>query len=137
MQANNMVIEADPKDVQFLGTLSYEHLKTTLIKWLTGTNAGRKAIAIQVLINLGQPAVQFLLDAALAPDTEPKHRIKLLEAIEKTGQRLDAPQLFDLLTAAFRFRDPAAGCQILAWMARQQHGSAEATETANDDVLRN
>ncbi|SRR5258706_1590694 len=105
--------EPSPADLKYLFDLPAKRQYSTVIQWLTGDDTRRSTLALGVICHLGDAGVSLLFSEAIAPRKAHRHRIKLLQALEKTEQPLSVGQCFDMMTVMRRF-----GPEVREQMAR-------------------
>jgi hypothetical protein len=104
-------------DLQYLSGLSKDQFFVTLLDWLGGKDPRRNDLAADFIRQTGQDPTAELLSEAFAKGKSPKHRVRLLAAIEKIGHPLAAEQVMSLMPVAFRTKGvvQAQIWKLLAW----------------------
>lgn len=144
MDANPAEVLSDARSqglFRQLAQLDRDQQFPTIVRWLTGKDTLRRAIALTTLSRVGAPAVSLLLKEAMKPRKGEQTRLRLLEAVEKIGVPLQPDEFLDLTIMASRF-SPAVQQQIArvivanrkAYIAQQdQEARARSAEAPSRD----
>jgi hypothetical protein len=96
----------DPRtksDLKLLLELPREYQLEMMVRWLTGRDGPRIALATAIMVKTGKAAASMLVREALVPRRPTQHRVRLLQVVENIGQPLDAADWFDLQSAIRRY----------------------------------
>ncbi len=67
-----------------------------MIAWLGGRDEEKVEKATTILLRIGQPVVEYLVQAAMKSGRRPEHRVRILDLVQQLGQPLGVDEFFRL-----------------------------------------